>query len=535
MSVVMNEPIHILILEDNGADAELVKRELRKASLNFTVQWAQDKGAFVAALETSSPNLILADYSLPGFDGLTALTLARRRWADVPVVIVSGAIGEEVAVETLKAGATDYVLKQRLSRLGPVVHRALSEARERAEKRNAEEALRQSEEALREANATLESKVAQRTAELEYRAGQLQKLTLELSEAEDRERKRLAEILHDDLQQILAAAKFHLSLVRNRVKYDPSLQATAAEIDHMLKDAIDKSRSLSHELSPAVLHHGDFTETLAWLAGQVQAKHGLLVCVDTFSKVELQSDALKAFLYKAAQELLFNVVKHGRTNEARIRVRRSGRCICLSVSDRGRGFDPQELGETAGFGLFSIRERIELLGGRMTIRSAKGKGSIFHIVVPDGDLRKKDVTAKKEPDGRVTEGWRSQGRGERPLRVLLADDHEIVREGLMSLLSEERSIQVVGEAANGREAVDLADQLEPDVVIMDVSMPLIDGDEATRQIKKHRPNTRIIALSMHDEPESIKRMRAAGADAYVLKTAPSEELLAAIHGTTSDS
>ena len=80
------------------------------------------------------------------------------------------------------------------------------------------------------------------------------------------ERRRLAEILHDDLQQVLAAAKFHLGLMRNRAKYDSSLQTTAAQVDHMLKDAIEKSRSLSHELSPAVMHHADFVETLRWLA-----------------------------------------------------------------------------------------------------------------------------------------------------------------------------------------------------------------------------------------------------------------------------
>ena len=406
--------MQILILEDNDADVELMKRELRKAGFDFTAQRTQDKGTFVAALEASTPDLILADYSLPGFDGLTALKLARQRWADIPVIIVSGAIGEEVAIETLKTGATDYVLKQRLSRLGPVVHRALAETRERAEKSRAEEALRQSEErfrllvegvqdyailmldpqgriaswnagaerltgwsgpevlgqhfallytpadrdsghpqraleqaaaegrheeqgervrksgrrfwadvvltamrdatgrlhgfakitrditerkraeeALRELNATLESKVAQRTAELEHRARQLQKLTLELSEAEDRERRRLAEILHDDLQQILAAAKFHLSLLGSRAKGDPSQQAIVTEVDQMLMDAIQKSRSLSHELSPAVLYHDDLAETLGWLAGQVQAKHGLAVTRRCLRRSRHASDALK--------------------------------------------------------------------------------------------------------------------------------------------------------------------------------------------------------------------------------------------------
>ncbi len=114
--------------------------------------------------------------------------------------------------------------------------------------------------------------------------------------------------------------------------------------------------------------------------------------------------------------------------------------------------------------------------------------------------------------------------------MLLADDHRIVREGLRSLLREEPDVEIVGEAAHGREAVDLALRLKPDVVIMDVAMPLIDGDEATRQIKTHLPQTRVIALSTYNEPETIGKMYQAGAEGYVLKTASSDELLAAIRG-----
>ncbi len=389
---------------------------------------------------------------------------------------------------------------------------------------------KRAEEALRELNATLEDTVAQRTAEVKHRAGQLQKLALEMSEAEDRERRRLAEILHDDLQQVLAAAKFHLGLMKSRAKYDASLQATAAQIDHMLKDAIEKSRSLSHELSPAVSHHGDLVETLGWLAGQIRAKHGLLVHVRAHAPVHLQSDALKAFLYKAAQELLFNVIKHARVTEARIRVRRLGRCVCLSVSDRGRGFDPQELGETAGFGLLSIRERIELLGGRMKIKSAKGKGSTFFIVVPDGETAGTGSEVDARSSGRAEEAGHAADEDSGRLRVLLADDHKIVRQGLASLLDEMPGIEVVGEASNGREAVDLASRLRPDVVIMDVAMPMMSGDEATRRIKRLVPDTRVIALSMFEDAETAERMLTAGAEAYVLKTAPSEELSAAIRG-----
>ena len=232
------------------------------------------------------------------------------------------------------------------------------------------------------------------------------------------------------------------------------------------------------------------------------------------------------------------MVKHARVKEARIRIRRLGCYVCLSVSDRGRGFDVQEVRQAAGFGLFSIVERVELLGGRMKIKSAKGKGSTFRIVVPDDE----------EGAG---EGKQEKGKGEERmvlpsdvptvvpsslphnhrLRVLLADDHKIVRECLISLLSEARDVEVVGEAANGREAINQAYRLEPDVIVMDVAMPLINGDDATRQIKRHLPRTRVIALSMYEEADVKTAMHRAGAESYVLKTAPSEELLAAIRGT----
>jgi CheY-like chemotaxis protein len=297
----------------------------------------------------------------------------------------------------------------------------------------------------------------------------------------------------------------------------------------MLKEAIEKSRNLSHELNPAALHR-DLAETLGWLANQVQAKHGLVVHVRANGPVYLQSDGIKAFLYRTAQELLFNVVKHAQVNEARIRVRQCRRWVCLSVSDRGRGFDPQELRETAGVGLLSIRERIELLGGRMKIKSAKGKGSRFLILLPQHETADTGSEVETRSNGRAKGAGRSADEDSGRLRVLLADDHEIVRQGLASLLSEEDTIEIVGEAADGREAVHLANQLRPDVVIMDVSMPVMSGDEAARQIKQDLPQTRIISLSLFEDPELREKMYQAGAENYVLKTAPSKELLAAIRG-----
>ena len=391
-------------------------------------------------------------------------------------------------------------------------------------------------------------------SEMQERARQLQRLTLELSQTEDRERERLAEILHDDLQQLLAAAKFHLGLLNRRITPDAQSQEIAALVKDLLKQAIDQSRSLSHELSPPVLSHGDLRETFEWLARQVQAKHGLTVHLNVGGGIELPS-TLKSLLYKAAQELLFNVVKHAGVREARLRLRHRCGYVCLSVSDKGRGFDTRERDKAGGFGLLSVRERIKLLGGRLKVRSTKGKGSTFLIVVPDGqkplDRRQTTEDGRQKTVGvgprayptSATPGNHGVGfpnaeesrLGSRlPLRVLLADDHKIVREGIQCMLVGEPDIEIVGQAGNGREAVDLAYELEPDVVVMDVSMPVMSGDEATRQIKRHLPQTRVIALSMHDEAQVTDRMRSAGATAYLLKTAPSEELIAAIRGPKAD-
>lgn len=244
---------------------------------------------------------------------------------------------------------------------------------------------KQAEEALRRLNERLELQVAQRTEDLRHTVGRLQQLTLELSQAEDRERKRIADILHDDVQQTLAAAKFHLNLLSSEPRSAAESQEIVELVKQMLKDAIEKARSLSHELSPA-LYQVDLTEILNWLAHHMQQKHGLTVRVEVHGPVDSSSEPLKALLYKMTQELLFNVVKHAEVSEARIRVRRVGRCIYLSVMDRGRGFDPHRPEEATGFGLLGIRERVHLLGGQMKIKSTRGAGTRILIAVPEEEL-----------------------------------------------------------------------------------------------------------------------------------------------------
>ncbi len=159
MNPLQANRLRILSLEDSELDAELILQELKHGGIEFEWHRVQTRGDFEQSINDFHPDLILADYRLPAFDGAQALAIANIRCPDTPVIIISGAVGEETAVELLKDGATDFVLKDRLSRLVPVVHRALREVAER-------KARQQAENDLRALNEELELRVAERTREL---------------------------------------------------------------------------------------------------------------------------------------------------------------------------------------------------------------------------------------------------------------------------------------------------------------------------------------------------------------------------------
>jgi two-component system cell cycle sensor histidine kinase/response regulator CckA len=138
----MKSPLHILHLEDNPNDAALIQSALAAEGIRFIAIRVQDRAGFMAALEQGGIDLVLSDFSLPTFDGLSAIEIARARWPDLPVILVSGTLGEELAIDSLKRGATDYVLKERLSRLAPAVRRAMLEAEERGERQRAGQRIR---------------------------------------------------------------------------------------------------------------------------------------------------------------------------------------------------------------------------------------------------------------------------------------------------------------------------------------------------------------------------------------------------------
>jgi len=308
-----------------------------------------------------------------------------------------------------------------------------------------------------------------------------------------------------------------------------------SEIDQLLKETIGKSRRLSHELSPAVLTHSSLVGALEWLVGHMETQFGLRIDLKTDATQEIESEAVRILLFRAVQELLFNIFKHACVKTAQVIFSEFDGCIAITVSDPGKGFDPELLHSDTvkgGLGLVSLRERINYIGGTMEIESAPGQGSRFTLAVPL-DLKKADESDCDEPTaeahGSTTAGHTDSAES-KILRVLFADDHQVMRQGLISLVTDQPGIQLAGEAENGLQALELTRQLQPDVVVMDINMPKMDGIEATRRIKTEMPDVRVIGLSMYEDEAVAVAIEQAGAEAFVNKTASPDELLKAIYG-----
>jgi PAS domain S-box-containing protein len=238
--------------------------------------------------------------------------------------------------------------------------------------------------ALLESHAALQ----ERTVELERRTTQLSQMASDLTLAEQRAREELAKTIHDGLQQLLTVAVMNVEnhLVREAQRGAPSEQLVRAK--NHLNEAIEAARSLSVELFPPVLHTLGLPTALNWLADWSWNKYGLEVKVSADPRANSDRKDVRTLLFGSVRELLFNVVKHAHVDRVSVDLALSANdTLCITVSDEGFGFDLTELDERAkasqvGWGLFSIRERLTLLGGRFDIESAPGRGTTFRLIAP---------------------------------------------------------------------------------------------------------------------------------------------------------
>ncbi len=386
---------------------------------------------------------------------------------------------------------------------------------------------KRAEDQLKKFNETLEQRVSERTQ-------QLRALTLQLSQAEYQERKRLAKILHDHLQQLIVAAKMHIGWIQPSSDIE-AMHETAKETSNILKEALKVSRGLAVDLSPPVLHDAGLIGGINWLASDMKKKYHFDVNVQLEKNAEPEFESLRILLFESVRELLLNSLKHSKVSEAQISLMLTpDNMIKIIVSDEGKGFDPDVLkkrnASDVSFGLFSIQERLAYIGGKMIIESAPNQGTRVTLTVPDGQAaeaaRKVSQSSKKMQDTVKVVNKTSL------CNVLIVDDHKIMRQGLARLFRAEPEIQVIGEATDGPEAIEKADRLHPDIIIMDINLGEMNGIEATRQILQRHPEIKIIGLSMHTDKDVADAMLAAGACDYRTKSDPSEELITAVRNCT---
>jgi signal transduction histidine kinase len=353
------EGLRALLLEDEPTDAELALMALADGGFRCQPTLAAGRAAFEAAFAPGRFDLVLADYSLPDYTGLEALAYVRRTDPLVPFVLVSGALGEERAVEALRAGATDYILKHGLARLAPAVRRALTERRERERHLATSRALELSQERLRA-------------------------LSRRLLEVQEEERRGLARDLHDDLGQALTALKIQLeSLARSR---GDRLQPQIEECVNTTRHALERVRQLSLNLRPLQLDDLGLVAALRSHLDRQASLGGLKPHFDAREAPRPIAPEIETTCFRVAQEAITNVLRHAAATNLWVRLFTADGRLALSIRDDGRGFDLDAARRRAAaggsLGMVGMEERVALAGGSFELRAAPGQGTVLVATFP---------------------------------------------------------------------------------------------------------------------------------------------------------
>jgi CheY-like chemotaxis protein len=282
-----------------------------------------------------------------------------------------------------------------------------------------------------------------------------------------------------------------------------------------------------------VLQRSGLPAALTWLANWTKDKYNLDVRVVADPRADSGRKEVRTLLFESVRELLFNAVKHAQADRVTLELALDADDhLCITVSDQGIGFEPAALDHRSGsgqvgWGLFSIHERLTLLGGRFEIDSAPGNGTRARLVAPSG-LAHSSVAAPAvstvAPIDATSEGEMGNPAAD-VLRILIVDDHAAVRRAFRDILTGRAQFSVVGDASNGLEAIAHAHTLRPDVILMDVAMPQMDGIEATLRIRAELPDIRILGLSMHPRSAAADAMEQAGAAGFFVKGMDTQRLI----------
>jgi two-component system, cell cycle sensor histidine kinase and response regulator CckA len=512
-------PLRLLHLEDDPVDAELITTTLMEGNIPCRSQLVDTRQAFVAALKEGRMDLILADYSIPGFDGMTALTLARQHCPDVPFLFVSATIGEELAIDAMHQGATDYVLKQRLGRLVPSVQRALRELDGRVERKRAEEALRQSEKQFRqsqkmEAVGRLAGGIAHDFNNLlTVIMGYSQVLLTELGPQHP---------LRGKIEETLKAGEKAATLIRQLLTFsrkqslDPkvlSLNTAVTSLESLLRRLIGEDIKLISKLDPT---NGRLR------ADQAQLEQVLVNLVVNARDAMQRGGALT--IETAQVELTRSPVYH-------LTPLPPGLYVRLAVSDTGCGMDLKTQshifepffttkgeGKGSGLGLSTVFGIVTQCGGAIDVTSRVGHGTRFDLYFPsvESDIL---TTAPTQPLGQPRRGTES---------ILLVEDEPSVRTLVRDELRK-LGYRVV-EAKNGVEACLLATQEAGSLQLLltDVVMPGMGGRELAQHLSVIKPDLRTLFISGYTDDVGIMAGQEEGTSSFLQKPFTPEVLARAV-------
>ena len=346
-------------------------------------------------------------------------------------------------------------------------------------------------------------------AQLAALSAQRSELAQKLISTQESTLRHISRELHDEFGQILTAVGAMLSRAGNQVPEGSPLRAELREVAEIAQSTLDKVRSLSQALHPVMLDESGLESTLDWYLPVVERQAGIHISYEKSGTAFPVDGNAAIHVYRVLQEALNNVTRHSGAKEAWVRLQFMPKTLKLEVEDHGSGFTAQA--RKQGIGLVAMRERARAVGRHHRVRQTCGR-------------RHSDSTHCTQRKSRRETGfsWR--------IKFLSCWWTTIAwcGAGFRRILEDEADIAVTGEAGDGAEAVQLAQQLRPQVVVMDCAMPKMNGLEATRKILENQPETLVLMLSMHPEETLVRQALDAGARGYVLKNAVDLELGAAI-------
>lgn len=356
----LQQPLRVLIVEDDHDDLLLLLRALRRAGYAPDYVRVQTAAELAQALRGDDWDIVLSDYTLPEYSGLMALRQVREFDADMPFIIVSGNIGEDVAVAAMKAGAHDYLIKGNLARLGAAIDREIREAAMRRA-RNRDE------------------------RELQEARMRLQALSNSMLQVQESERRHIARELHDEIGQSLTALKLNLEALQRRLHGHAALPQ-AINAAALAGQLLDQVRALSLDLRPPQLDDLGLAAALHWLVGRHELEDGPALALKTPEALPRFDALVETACFRIAQEAVTNALRHARPAEIRIALDFDASRLRLSVRDDGLGFDPAEARLRAlqggSLGLIGMDERCQLAGGRLDIVSRSGDGTEIIATFP---------------------------------------------------------------------------------------------------------------------------------------------------------